>query len=202
MTVTVQKHHADCGGDQSGYGQAVQDGRYTSDFGPKVRPIAAMKARVHIRQGRLSDALAWARSRDLSVEDELSYVREFEHITLARLLLAQGSTVEALVLLERLVLAAEHGGRIASVIEILLLQALAHQQHGRPPAAVAPLERALTLAEPEGYVRVVVDEGPRMAELLHAAVKRGIAPAYVRLLLQRFGAAEQEPHPRLLRSNR
>jgi LuxR family transcriptional regulator, maltose regulon positive regulatory protein len=166
--------------------------RYTSDFGPKVRPIAAMKARVHIRQGRLSDALAWARSRDLSAEDELSYAREFEHITLARLLLAQGSTVEALALLERLLLPAEDGGRIGSAIEILLLQALAHQQHGHPPAALASLERSLTLAEPEGYVRIFVDEGPRMAELLHAAVKRGIAIGYVRALLQRFGAAEQK----------
>ena len=64
--------------------------RYTSDFGPNVRPIAAMKARVFIRQGRLGEALAWARSHDVSAEDELSYVREFEHITLARLLLAQG----------------------------------------------------------------------------------------------------------------
>jgi LuxR family transcriptional regulator, maltose regulon positive regulatory protein len=165
--------------------------RYTSDFGPKVRPIAAMKARVHIRQGRLSDALAWARSRDLSAEDELSYVREFEHITLARLLLAQGSTPDALALLDRLLLAAEDGGRIGSAIEILLLQALAHQQHGHPPAALASLERSLTLAEPEGYVRIFVDEGPIMAELLDAAVKRGIATGYVRALLPRFGAAEQ-----------
>jgi LuxR family transcriptional regulator, maltose regulon positive regulatory protein len=71
------------------------------------------------------------------------------------------------------------------------LQALAHQQHGRTAAALASLERALALAEPEGYVRIFVDEGPRMAELLQAAVKRGIAIDYVRALLPRFGAAEQ-----------
>ena len=105
--------------------------RYTSDFGPKVRPIAAMKARVFIRQSRLGEALAWARSQDVAAQDELSYVREFEHITLARLLLAQDSTAEALALLDRLLLAAEHGGRIGSVIEILALQALAQHQRGR-----------------------------------------------------------------------
>ena len=133
--------------------------RYTSDFGPNVRPIAAMKARVFIRQGRLGEALAWAREHGVSAEDELSYVREFEHITLARLLLAQGRAPEALALLDRLLLAAEDGGRTGSVIEILVLQALAQQPGGQTHAALVPLERALRLAHPEGYVRVFVDEG-------------------------------------------
>ncbi|HZB96286.1 MAG TPA: LuxR C-terminal-related transcriptional regulator [Herpetosiphonaceae bacterium] len=164
--------------------------RYTSDFGPNVRPIAAMKARLFVRQGRLGEALAWARSQDLSAEDELTYVREFEHITLARLLLARDSALEAVALLDRLLRAAEDGGRTGSVIEILVLQALAQHQHGRTPAALASLERALTLAEPEGYVRIFVDEGPGMAELLNAAVKKGIAPDYVRHLLARIGRPE------------
>ena len=69
-------------------------------------------------------------------------------------------------LLERLLKAAEEGGRTGSVIEILVLQALAHQAQGDIPAALVPLERALTLAEPEGYVRIFVDEGPPMAQLL------------------------------------
>jgi LuxR family maltose regulon positive regulatory protein len=164
--------------------------RYTTDFGPNVRPIAATKARVFVRQGRFGEALAWAREHHVSAEDELSYVREFEHITLARLLLARGSTAEALGLLDGLLLAADDGGRVGSVIEILLLQALAQHQHGRTPAALASLERALTLAEPEGYVRLFVDEGPKLAELLHAAIKRGIAVGYVRELLPRFGVPE------------
>ena len=78
---------------------------------------------------------------------------------------------EATRLLERLLPAAEEGGRTGSVIEILVLQALAHQTQGDLPAALAPLERALTLAEPEGYVRVFVDEGPPMAALLRAAAE-------------------------------
>ena len=64
---------------------------------------------------------------------------------------------------QRLLQAAEAGERTGSVIEILVLQALAHQVQGDIPAALAPLERALTLAEPEGYVRMFVDEGPPMA---------------------------------------
>ena len=86
-------------------------------------------------------------------------------------------------LLERLLQAAEEGGRTGSVIEILVLQALAHQAQGDIPAALACLERALTLAEPEGYVRIFVDEGPPMASLLRAAAKQGIARNYVRRLL-------------------
>ena len=119
-----------------------------------------MKARIWVTQGRLAEALEWARERSLSVDDELSYLREFEHITLARVLIARykndpvdGSIHEAIGLLERLLQAAEEGGRMGSVIEILVLQALAHAAQGDIPLALVSLERALTLAEPEGYVR-------------------------------------------------
>jgi LuxR family maltose regulon positive regulatory protein len=118
-------------------------------------------------------------------------VREFEHITLARLLLARGSAAEALALLDRLLLTAEGGGRVGSVIEILVLQALAQHDGGRTPAALASMERALALAEPEGYIRIFVDEGPRMAELLQAAAKRKTRPGYVRQLLARIAAPER-----------
>ena len=80
------------------------------------------------------------------------------------------------------------------MIEILVLQALAHQTQGDIPAALVPLERALTLAEPEGYVRIFVDEGPPMALLLEAAAKHGIAPSYVRRLLAAFGQGLQDEH--------
>jgi LuxR family maltose regulon positive regulatory protein len=155
-----------------------------------VRPIVALKARVWIAQGRLGDALGWVREQHLSVDDELGYLHEFEHITLARLLLARATSdnadhtlLEAMGFLERLLHAAEARERIGSVIEILLLQALAHQTHGDIPAALASLERALTLAEPEGYVRIFVDEGAPMAVLLQAALAGGIMPSYVETLL-------------------
>ncbi len=93
-------------------------------------------------------------------------------------------------LLERLLQAAEQGGRGRSAIEVLVLQALAHKMHGDVHAALVPLQQALTLAEPEGYVRMFVDEGPPMVALLGAAAKRTIAPAYVRQLRTDFGTAE------------
>jgi LuxR family maltose regulon positive regulatory protein len=166
------------------------------DFSPNVRPIAAVRARVLVRQGRTDEALGWAREHALSVEDDLSYVHEYEHITLARVLLASGSARQAAGLLDRLLQAAEHGGRTGSMIELLVLQALAGQTRGDTRAAFVPLERALTLAEPEGYVRVFVDEGPRMAALLQAAAKGGIAPRSVQRLLTHFGTPVGEPHAR------
>jgi LuxR family maltose regulon positive regulatory protein len=171
---------------------------YVGDFSPDVRPVAASRARVWVGQGRLGDALGWASERGLSVEEDLSYLREFEHITLARVLLAryeserdQRSVHEAVGLLERLLRAAEAGGRTGSLVEVLLLQALADRARGDVAAALVPLERALTLAEPEGYVRLFVDEGSPMAALLAHAAKRGISPGYVRDLQVALGEAEE-----------
>jgi LuxR family maltose regulon positive regulatory protein len=170
---------------------------YMGDFFPNVRPVPALRARVWVAQGRLGEALGWVREQGLSVDDDLSYLREFEHITLARVLLAryqderaEASVQEATRLLERLLSAAEEGGRTGRVIEILVLRALAHQALGDIPAALARLERAMTLAEPEGYVRVFIDEGPPMASLLRAAAKQGITPSYVRRLLAAGTTAE------------
>jgi LuxR family maltose regulon positive regulatory protein len=79
---------------------------------------------------------------------------------------------------------------MGSVIEILALQALAHQMCGDIPAALSSLQRALTLAEPEGYVRTFVDEGPPLAELLEVAAQHGIAGRDVRRRLAAFGTVE------------
>jgi LuxR family maltose regulon positive regulatory protein len=86
-------------------------------------------------------------------------------------------------LLEHLLEAAEQGGRTGSVIEIRVLQALAHGRRGDIPAGLVPLEQALTLAEPEGYVRLFVDEGKPMRNLLRRAMAGGIAGSSARRLL-------------------
>src|SRR5437660_10030156 len=103
---------------------------YMSDFSPNVHPIPALTTRVWVAQGRLREALGWAREQGLSVEDDLSYLREFEHITLARVLLAQlkgdaanRARPEAIALLQRVAKSAEEGRRTGSVIEVLVLQA-------------------------------------------------------------------------------
>jgi LuxR family maltose regulon positive regulatory protein len=170
---------------------------YVGDYFPNVRPVPALRARVLVAQGELAAALGWGRERGLSVEDDLSYLHEFEHITLARVLLAryaadraERSIQEVTRLLERLLRAAEAGQRTGSVIEILVVQALAHQAREDVPAALASLQRAVTLAEPEGYVRIFADEGPPMTSLLRAVSKQGTAPNYVRRLLAAINKAE------------
>jgi LuxR family maltose regulon positive regulatory protein len=172
--------------------------QYLSDYLPIVRPIAALKARIWVAQGRLGEAQGWAREQRLSAGDDLSYLREFEHVTFARVLFARsaqdradGPVRQAVELLERLLQAAEEGSRTGSVIQVLAVLALAHRVSGDIPAALARLERALTLAEPEGYLRLFVDEGPSMAALLEDARKHGIAPTYIREILAAFGRPEE-----------
>ncbi len=166
---------------------------------PEVRPVAALKTRVWLGLGMLSEALAWAEEKGLTPDDELSYVHEFEHITLARLLIARYSRdrkesfmYESLDLLERLLKAAEAGGRMGSVIEILVLKALAHKALGNMSFAIVTLERALALAEPENYVRIFLDEGMPMAQLLSEAAAQGIMKDYTGKLLEVFEAGQQQ----------
>jgi LuxR family maltose regulon positive regulatory protein len=163
---------------------------YASDFSPNVRPVAAVRARAWIAQGNLSAAWGWAREHGVTVAGELSYLHEFEHATLARLLLAQGTRdraddriAVAAELTERLLAAADDGGRTGSAIDILVVQALARHARDDPAGALSSLARALALAEPEGYVRVFIDEGPPMLALLKLAAKDRKAPSHVRRLL-------------------
>jgi LuxR family maltose regulon positive regulatory protein len=159
---------------------------YVGDFSPDVRPVPAVRVRTWLAQGRVADALRWVDQQGLTADDDLSYLHEFEHLTLARVLMADGRLDPALELLERLADAAEEGERAGTLIEIRVAQALAHQMRDDLPAAVGSLEGALNLAEPEGYVRTFVDEGPPMAALLRATADRGIAQRYAARLLAAF----------------
>ncbi|NEP84289.1 MAG: tetratricopeptide repeat protein [Okeania sp. SIO3B3] len=153
---------------------------------PQIQSVHALKARVWIKQGRVAEAMQWARDHNLSSDDDLHYLREHEHITLARVLLADGAIADALGLLARLLDAAYEGGRMGHVIEILIAQALAHHTQNDISQALTSLELALTLAQPEGYVRVFVDEGSPMEHLLEAAAKQAILPDYTRKLRSFF----------------
>ena len=163
---------------------------YNGDYSPNVRPVPAVRARLRQRRHELGPANAWARERGLSTEDELSYLREYEHVTLARLLIARGADGsahdldDAVGLLDRLLAATAEGQRGGTVIEVLMLQALARQARGDAAAALAAVTGAVTRAEAEGYVRLFADEGPPMAALLRPLMKDDRAPrGYVRRLL-------------------
>jgi LuxR family maltose regulon positive regulatory protein len=163
---------------------------YVSDFSPDVRPVRALRARVCVAAGRWAEALDWAGERGLSADDDLSYLREFEHVTLARALVArytaeraEGPIQEATRLLDRLLQAADEGARTGSLIEVLVVRALAFRARRDMPAALASLRRALKLAEPEGYVRMFVDEGSPLASMLRAVAKQGTGGSYLRRLL-------------------
>lgn len=86
---------------------------------------------------------------------------------------------------------------MGSVIEVQLLQALGLQAAGKADQAMTVLAQVLMQAEPEGYIRTFVDEGPPMAALLHHALSRGVTADYTARLLAAFPAVDQgiEPSP-------
>jgi LuxR family maltose regulon positive regulatory protein len=173
---------------------------YIQNLVPDIQPVEALKARVYIKQGNLASAMNWVHERGISVDDDLSYLSEFEHITLARVIIAEYKNnrterdiLQAIGLLERLLKAAEDKRRMGSVIEILVVKALAHDVHGNTPAALVALKKALALAEPEGYIHIFVDEGQPMARLLYETLSSGISTDYVKRILAAFQFEQSEP---------
>ena len=161
-----------------------------------VNQMAAWQVRVWLLQDDLEAADQWSRERGLTIDrenrplQEINFFSLFDYLILARIMLAQGRLESAAGLLHNLLLAAEGLSRTGRVIEILNLQALTAQAMGETTRAMQALERALNLAEPEGFVRIFVDEGPAMARLLYEALSRRIAPDYVRRLLASFPDTE------------
>jgi LuxR family maltose regulon positive regulatory protein len=153
---------------------------YNTDYLPRSRPVTAMKARIEVKRGELGAGARWADAQGLSPYDELSYLSEFEHITLAGVLLARGTAPaieQATGLLRRLLTAAEDGHRDGSAIEILVLLALAQSRAGDGAAATTSLHKALALAEPQGYVRSFLDADPALTSLLRPIAGAGDAHA-------------------------
>jgi LuxR family maltose regulon positive regulatory protein len=118
---------------------------------------------------------------------DIPYSRIPEYLLLVRLLLAQCEYDSACSLSERLLGMAEAAKRISSVIEILVLQALAWQGKKDMTRAVAVLEKALSLAQPEGYTRVFLDEGEPLAKLLYQVKSRRMGQGYATELLSEMG---------------
>jgi LuxR family transcriptional regulator, maltose regulon positive regulatory protein len=159
--------------------------------------LEALHARLWIWQGNLTPALRWAEDSGLTAldpPDRLTYASEIEYLTLARLRIAQGridptgpQLTETLLLLDHLLLSAETARRMGSMIDIHTLRALALHAQGSFAAALNSLESALNLAEPEGYVRIFLDEGGPMHALLLMAGRlkgHGLQKSIQRLLLE------------------
>jgi LuxR family transcriptional regulator, maltose regulon positive regulatory protein len=157
----------------------------------EVAIATAWMARLRLARGELAGAVALEQERAANAEKAADAARVVDRLTSARVLNAQGRYDEALGLLEELRGFAEASGITGGLIEILALQALVLWARNEKEKAVGVLTRALALAEPEGFVRTIADEGPAMADLLSAtleAQQRGhlnspVSAHYVRKLL-------------------
>ena len=153
--------------------------------------LSILQSKTNSADGLPQDVTRWLQSSGL-LEDWRqftptlfvpSHPHDFEHLTLARVFIVQGKLDEAFELLDWLHQTAGAAGRTRSVIEILMLKSLAWQTYGDTNRAVPTIEEAITLAEPEGYIRLFADEGPLMAELLRRACASGTSGNYMSQLM-------------------
>ncbi len=157
---------------------------------PPVRMASTVRALIWIRQGNLEMASRWAHEAGIAIGDELTYLNTFTYLTFARLLIARGDFDQAEKLLVRLLQSARDGESSDHAIEALILTALVYDARKQRAQAVATLKEALTLAEPIGYFRLFLDEGPPLLTLLRQIVEGDTASAYARRLLASLNSKE------------
>jgi len=203
LAVVARIRHAE--GDAAGAREAMDEaGRVglSSQVVPLFNPVPSQRARLLLAQGEVRAAAEWATAACLSPDGEPEYPREPAYLVLARVLLAQHDPGPALALLQRLLGTAASQDRTGSIIEITGLRALALAARGDRPSALGALTEALTLARPQGYVRVLADEGAPMRTLLaqlpaarpgpqHTAGR--IDPGYLAALLRACSPADAIP---------
>jgi len=169
---------------------------YDTDMSPPVRPVTAMAARARLSAGDLAGARRWVEAAGVRPDDEPRYLHEYEHVTLARVLLADGEVDAAVDLLERLRAAATAGGRRGSLVEIAVALALAQQAGGQRAEATATLAEALAAAAPEARRRPFTEERPTLDPLLRAVTATGGAgAAFARTLLGADRRSGGAPRP-------
>ncbi len=166
--------------------------------------VDACQVQLWLAQQEFDTAYRWAQENILIAEVELNPINEFEHISLARVLINQGraepdgkTLAKALESTNRLTLSAESAGRMGHLIELLILQALALDAQGDLEKALNCLDRALGLAEPEGFVRVFLNNGAPMVRLLKEAARRDIAADYAIKLLNQIDTDNPPDGPNL-----
>jgi LuxR family maltose regulon positive regulatory protein len=197
----VLAHTLQARGDRAGAEAAMAEAEQVARRSGEARVLAwllAEQALLWLNQGNLPAAAAWARAHAPADYDGISYMREIEYLTLARVLVATGDADAALRLLNRVLAAAEREQRPGSVLKARALQALALHAAGQAAPARAALRDALEQAAPEGFVRSFVDLGEPMASLLAQSGERGARNSqlsgYVRRLLEAFAATAHPQH--------
>jgi len=154
-------------GDPAGAHAAITEAETAMPgIGDQRVPLGPRRAEVMLATGNVAEAVNWVRDRGLAVDDEPVYPRDEAYAVLARVLIATGDPAPVVPMLERWRVLAEAQGRVAHVLAGQVLQAVAHAALGNEPAALAVLARALTLAAPEGYLRLFLNEGAVVADLL------------------------------------
>jgi len=183
-------------GDTEGAFSAIWDARQVAsrELSSYRGQVEVLEAKLQLAQGNIAAASRWANDSGLSSDDVFEFASCSQYTTLARLLIAQSRQQsngllldEALGLLIRILEMSEAAGAMSHVIEILVLQTLLFQEQSKAAQALTTLERALTLAKPEGFVRHFIDEGASLGKLLQQAAEQGISVAYVGKLLAALG---------------
>ena len=166
---------------------------YVESPSPNTHPIHAFKVRVWLKQGRLKKALRWIQDHPLTPNAPLSYVKEFEHITLARVMCAQAQhqqdenlAQQAIDLLNRLLIEADQGERQGSKLEIWLLLGRLYQELGKEQLALDYLQQALDLGEEENFVQVFLYEGDSLTRLFTLLEEKEELSGYGQALLERL----------------
>jgi LuxR family maltose regulon positive regulatory protein len=165
--------------------QAVNIAQWGGDPN-SLRETKAHQARLWLKCGNLHAANEWVRKCKLTLDEPITYHRQFEYLTLVRILISQRRSQGALLCLDQLLTVAISTERGNDILEILVLKALAYHAQGDLKLALVELAQALCRAEREGYIRTFVDEGAPMAALLEHMVDWGVTVAYGKQLLRLF----------------
>jgi LuxR family maltose regulon positive regulatory protein len=148
-----------------------------------VRHARAQQARFWLAGGRRDLANRWADSCELDPFWPPDYERFYEHLTLVRLLIADNQAKSAAEILQAIGEQAEAQARAGDLVEVEVLRSLAHQREGNLTGALDALDRALSLGEPGGYMRIFVNEGVAIVPLLSRMLTRGTHGGYASRLL-------------------
>ncbi len=177
-------------GDVDGAQEAIRTMEHLAEGG-RVSPwiaywILGLRLQALLERGDPASAARLAEQAGLSLNEQPTYGREMAYTSFIRLHIEQGQPAATMGLLERLLQMAEGAGRWGRVISTLALRASARHAADDIDGALADLSRALSLAEPHGYVRVFLEQGPAMGNLLRLAATQGISPAYASRLVAEF----------------